>query len=339
MKNIVIIGNYNSDKDVSYWCNYFSKRGCKVLDYPKDPTKDSKLDPCYNFFEYIKDTDILFILNNEKNGLDGYIDTTTFSKITYSIMKNLSDKKKRMSIYILKLPTSSLCYYNEILSFINNGQINLFRENFKIDLAYELMEYESFDDQELGDKNLFLEYMKLYTDQNITPKVSHLLTKENKFAHFTASAFVTNKDKTKLLMVHNNVFNGWSYPSKHTSGEEDLLLVVTDEVKKITGQTVKILNDFIFSIQAIPIPSYIIDNEYVSPHIHLDVVFLLEMDDTDSFTFNTNTIKNIKWVSMKNILNGNNEDIVDFLKPVHLKLVKRFLANMKTKKLKPKKKS
>lgn len=324
MKNIVIIGNYNSDKEISYWCNYFNKRGYKVIDYPKYPDNNMSPNSYQNFYANIKDANILFIINNKKNEIEGYVDTVTFSEIVYAVMKNLNHKKK-IDIYILKLPNKSLYYYAEILSFINKGQIKLFKENFKVDLIYELTEYEIFDKQEAKDKELFLEYMRFYRDSPPSPKVSHLLTQENKFAHFCASAFVVNKDKTKLLVVYSNSFNGWTYPSKHANGEEDLLSVAIDEVEKVTGQRAVILDNSIFSIQTIPISGHTVNGEYIPTHIHLDVVFLLELDDTKPLTFDEDVIKNVKWIPLEKFFNKNT---VDFLKPIHSKLLKKFLENI-----------
>lgn len=326
MKTVIIIGNCNSNKEVAYWCNYFDKRGYKVLDYPRYSDDNILLNHYENFYENIKSTNILFILNNNKNGIEGYIDATTFAEITYVVMRNYYDNKK-IDIYISKLPNKTLYYYDELSSFISKGIIKIFKENFKVDLIYELMEYEAFDNQEKKDKDLFIEYMKLYKDPMPSPKVSHLLSQENNLAHFCASAFVINKNKTKLLTVFSNILNTFTYPTTHANGREDLLSACIDEVKKLTAQNAKILDNSIFSIQTIPITGHIVSNEYIPPHIHLDVVFLLELDDTIPLVFDKNVVKNVKWITIEDFLK---QDTSGFLNQIHKKLLKKLFEKNKS---------
>ena len=51
----------------------------------------------------------------------------------------------------------------------------------------------------------------------------------------TASAWVVNKDRTKVLMVYHNIYNSWSWLGGHADGETDLLKVAVREVKEEAG--------------------------------------------------------------------------------------------------------
>ena len=70
-----------------------------------------------------------------------------------------------------------------------------------------------FCEQEANDKEVMLE---------LATNFSNSLTRENKFGHFTASAFVVNEDFTKTLLVHHNIFGGYIFPGGHADGESDL---------------------------------------------------------------------------------------------------------------------
>ena len=52
--------------------------------------------------------------------------------------------------------------------------------------------------QEENDKKLILKYIDMFPD---------ILTRYNKLCHFTASNWIVNKDRTKVLMAYHNIYN------------------------------------------------------------------------------------------------------------------------------------
>lgn len=104
-------------------------------------------------------------------------------------------------------------------------------------------------------------------------------------------------------------------------GEEDLLNVALREVKEETGLDVKVLDDNIFAINALSILGHIKREKYVSAHIHFDVVYLLEADDTLPLIYREDESKGVKWVDFEN---ATDERIVDFIRSVHNKLIKKL---------------
>jgi len=52
------------------------------------------------------------------------------------------------------------------------------------------------------------------------------LTRDNIFGHFSASAFVVNKEKNKMVVVYHIINDGWIYPGGHADGEDDFLLAI-----------------------------------------------------------------------------------------------------------------
>ena len=72
MKRIVIAGSAKLKDKINYWKNYFKEKNYEILDYPKsiDESRFMELYPNVHkeFFLNITNTDILFIMNEDKNG-------------------------------------------------------------------------------------------------------------------------------------------------------------------------------------------------------------------------------------------------------------------------------
>ena len=74
--------------------------------------------------------------------------------------------------------------------------------------------YRPYNEQEEMDKPLILNWIKNEKDAFL---------RENKIAHITASAWVVNKDRSKVLMVYHNIYHSWSWLGGHADGETYLL--------------------------------------------------------------------------------------------------------------------
>lgn len=101
MKKIVISGSVKLQDKVEYWIEKFENY--EILDYPKLVLKENykeELPLIYkNFYSNIEKTDIFFLMNEEKNGIKGYIGTSGMSELTYAVILNLIHNKN-IKIYI-----------------------------------------------------------------------------------------------------------------------------------------------------------------------------------------------------------------------------------------------
>lgn len=183
-----------------------------------------------------------------------------------------------------------------------------------MNLKKEIENYVPFNEQEEKDKKQFLKFINTFDD---------VLTRKNTFGHFSSSAFVVNKERNKMLGVYHLIYNGWIYPGGHADGEKDLLSVAIREIKEESGLTPKILDDSIFSIQSVAVKGHIKRGEYVLPHIHFDTIYLMEADDKIPLAYKKDESKGIKWISFENIAD---ENICDFGRPIHEKLVKKLFS-------------
>ena len=183
-----------------------------------------------------------------------------------------------------------------------------------MNLKDKIENYLPFNEQEEKDKKQFLKFIDTFDD---------FLTRDNVFGHFSASAFVVNRERTKMAVVYHNIFGGWIYPGGHADGEEDLLAVAVREVEEETGLKAKVINPNIFAIQSLPIKGHIKRGKYVSAHMHLDVVYLLEADDSIPLVYREDESKGVKWITFKEAAN---ETMCDFIRPVHEKLIKKLTS-------------
>ena len=182
-------------------------------------------------------------------------------------------------------------------------------------LREQIENYITVDEQEEKDKVQMLEFIDSFDD---------VLTRKNIFGHFSASAFVVNKARDKMVVVYHNIYDGWIYPGGHADGEEDLLSVAVREVEEETGLKVKVLDENIYGIQSLPVTGHVKRGSYVSSHTHYDAVYLLEADDSIPLVFREDESKGVKWVPFDE---SYDDTMCDFIRPIHKKLVKKLTKN------------
>ena len=138
----------------------------------------------------------------------------------------------------------------------------------KENLIRQIENYPPFNEQEEKDKALILGWIS--NNENA-------FSRENTVAHITASAWVVNKDRSKVLMVYHNIYNSWSWMGGHADGETDLLSVAIWEVKEEAGiSNVRPVSEEIFSLESLTVDGHVKKGNYVSSHLHLNITYLLE---------------------------------------------------------------
>ena len=138
----------------------------------------------------------------------------------------------------------------------------------------ELMEsiraYQPFNEQEEMDKSLILNWIETQDDA---------FSRDNTVAHMTASAWVVNKDRSRVLMAYHNIYDSWSWLGGHADGDRDLLAVSMREVREESGLTaVRPVSPHIYSLEILTVDGHEKRGAYVSSHLHLNVTYLLEAD-------------------------------------------------------------
>ena len=133
------------------------------------------------------------------------------------------------------------------------------------DSIRQIENYPPFNEQEEKDKALILGWIS--NNENA-------FSRENTVAHITASAWVVNKDRSKVLMVYHNIYNSWSWLGGHADVETELLSVAIREVKEEAGiSNVRPVSEEIFSLESLTVDGHVKKGNYVSSHLHLNITY------------------------------------------------------------------
>jgi len=131
MKSVVISGSVKLQDKIVFWKKHFEDNGYKVLDYPNPIAKENYVNELpkeyKNFYLSIESTDVLFLMNEEKNGIKGYIGASAFAELNYALVLNLIHNRN-IKIYILNIPAESVSCYDEVMFWLEMGWIELYGE-------------------------------------------------------------------------------------------------------------------------------------------------------------------------------------------------------------------
>ncbi|WP_138205703.1 NUDIX hydrolase [Haloimpatiens lingqiaonensis] len=177
-------------------------------------------------------------------------------------------------------------------------------------------EFVPFNEQEKKDKKIILKYINMFDD---------ILKRDNEIIHITSSGFVLNKDKDKVLMVHHNIFNAWSLPGGHADGDKNLLNVAISEIKEETGVTDIIpITNKIVSLDILPLFGHFRKGKYVSSHLHISIVYLVQADENDQVIIKPDENSAVKWIPINEIDIHSNES---HMKKIYNKIISKICQN------------
>ena len=132
MKKVVISGSSKLQDKVNYWLKHFKDKKYEILDYPKLIEQDNyekELPKVYeDFYTALENTDVFFLMNEEKKGIKGYIGASAIAELTYVVILNLIHNKK-IEIYILNMPSEEVSSYDEVKFWLDMGWIKLYKED------------------------------------------------------------------------------------------------------------------------------------------------------------------------------------------------------------------
>lgn len=166
-------------------------------------------------------------------------------------------------------------------------------------LLKQLERYTPVNEQEERDRELILEALR--TNDRV-------FYRDSRAVHMSASAWVVNKDRSKVLMAYHNIYKSWSWLGGHADGEEDLLKVALREVREESGvKSVHPLSDEIFSIEVLTVDGHVKRGTYVSSHLHLNVTYLLEADEEDTLQIKPDENSGVAWFTPEEALKACSE--------------------------------
>lgn len=180
----------------------------------------------------------------------------------------------------------------------------------------ELHAYRPKNEQEAADKQMISDYIKTFPDT--------ILTRENRFAHLTASSMIFNETRDKVLMIYHNIFRSWSWTGGHADGDTDMLKVAIREAKEETGvQNLRVLTPEpgkgpMAAVDVLPVWGHVKKGRYVSSHLHLNYSYLFEAKEVESLHIKEDENSQVGWLSVSKIREEVSEpDMI----PVYEKLI------------------
>lgn len=166
-------------------------------------------------------------------------------------------------------------------------------------LIKQIENFKPYNQQETQDKAFILEALKEYDT---------IFFRKNKNLHMTASGWVTNPDHKKVLMIHHNIYNSWSWMGGHADGEKDLYEVALKEIHEESGvSNIKPITSDIFSLEVLTVDGHIKNGVYVSSHLHLNITYLFEADECDELQVRPEENSDVRWFELNEAIQASTE--------------------------------
>ena len=138
--------------------------------------------------------------------------------------------------------------------------------------------------------------------------VEDVYSRENLTAHMTASAWVVNENRDKVLMAYHNIYHSWSWLGGHADGERDLLAVALREVGEESGVIhVRPLSEEIFSLEILTVDGHEKRGKYVPSHLHLNLTYLLEAREGDALSMKADENSGVAWFGLEEAVKASTE--------------------------------
>ncbi len=168
-----------------------------------------------------------------------------------------------------------------------------------MDIITALQAYRPCNEQEERDKAVILDYLRKNPDA---------FSRTNLIAHMTASAWVVNGRRDRVLMVYHRIYDSWSWTGGHADGDEDLARVALREVREETGvKSARLVSDEIYSLEVLTVDGHEKNGKYVPSHLHLNVTYLIEADETDPLAVCEEENSGVRWFSPEAALAASTE--------------------------------
>ncbi|MGG0656857.1 NUDIX hydrolase [Rummeliibacillus pycnus] len=168
-----------------------------------------------------------------------------------------------------------------------------------MNLRNQLVVYQPYNEQEAKEREVMLQYIDTF---------SNILTRENEFAHFTASSWIVNRNHTKVLMAYHNIYQSWAWIGGHADGDPDLLHVALKETEEETGlKNIKPLSEEIYSVEILGVDGHVKKGKHVATHMHLNVTYLIEADENEMTKVKPDENSAIQWMTFDEAVEKSSE--------------------------------
>ena len=184
------------------------------------------------------------------------------------------------------------------------------------ELIRAIERFRSDDAQEMADRDAIL--------QAVAMDGARTLTRENMLFHFTASSIIVNPARTKTLMAYHNIYQSWAWTGGHADGDSDMLAVALKEANEESGVTgLRPLSDAPISLEVLHVVRHIKRDKPVPSHVHLNLTYALEADDTLPIRSQPEENSRVGWLDIADVPRLVSEPPMI---PVYHKILSRILG-------------
>lgn len=131
-KKIVIVGSASLQDRVEHWKSFWQKRGNEVIALPNALAPETLMGAYpqvhIDFYRNLEAANRVFVMNEDKNGVVGYLGSESFAELAYVVAQNLIHGK-RIEVMLFKMPEQRVPCFDEVELWLNLGWIKLFDEN------------------------------------------------------------------------------------------------------------------------------------------------------------------------------------------------------------------
>lgn len=177
-----------------------------------------------------------------------------------------------------------------------------------------LNNYQPYNAQEQQDKAFSLNANKVFNGK--------ILTRDNPFCHTTASAFVVNKDFSKVLCCYHNIYQTWSWVGGHCDGIDDPIEVAKKEAMEETSiKKLDLLSSTPISLDVLVTEGHFKNGKYVSSHVHINLCYLFVADENQKIYKKEDENSNVKWLYINKLIEKAREPC---MKIVYAKILEKI---------------
>ena len=163
-----------------------------------------------------------------------------------------------------------------------------------MDFLSFLKSYKAYNEEEEAERLAFVQFLEAFGDK--------AYERDNLVGHFSSSAWIVNKDRSKVLMVFHNMYKTWAWVGGHADGEKDLLAVALKETGEETGlEKVQPVLACPIDLNMMVVHNHYKRGKFVPRHLHPNVVYLLEADENEPIRIKEDENSGVAWVPMEKL--------------------------------------
>lgn len=125
---IAIAGSAKLSERIDFWREWWQKQGAEVLAYPQVGKAEKYPDLYKRYFVALDSIELLFVMNEDKAGVQGYIGAQTFAEMSYVNARNLL-AKQQTRIVLLREPAPENACYDEVKLWLDLDWVEVMKGN------------------------------------------------------------------------------------------------------------------------------------------------------------------------------------------------------------------